>query len=798
MFIRSVPRSAALRSVSALVILSAAGLAIAATFVQPPTAAPASSTAPAPMQPVPTSPAAAPATPAAPTEAKPILEPDAGEALSAILKSLSADEQDYLQHVVALTDPFFEGRAPGLRGNQLAAEYFEFHFKNLIGLDPAFPTEEKLADGTELRTPWQTFRQPFRRGNETKATRKQLAFTFPSAPGDTNAETNTENVTAADFTPMGLSSSTETEGEIVIAGYAIESGPNDFSSFPKPATKPNESDTKAEKPEQADNSLEGKIAMVFRFEPLNAQGQSLWQGEGERSFSAAAGLQQKIGAVVRRGAKGIIVVNPPGVEDPRAGRLDDLRFWQGGGGGGGGGGGVASVPVVQLSERRADALLRRSGTTLAAQRAIADKGGQLVPLTGVKANLAVTLERAPIMTDNVAGVLRGRGNLADEYLIIGGHYDHLGYGYFGSRDANPQGKLHPGADDNASGSAGVIIAARQLAERYSQLPANANARSIIFIVFSGEESGLNGARAFIRRAPVPANKVVAMLNMDMIGRLRSGRLSIDGTGTAKQWNELLDKHLANPDHAGFAVKRGPSGRGPSDHAEFYGAQIPVLHFFTGLHREYHTPADLYPTVNYLGAVRVVKLVVDMALDLATNAEPPTFTTTRARSTITDPDDGDTSPADSPPQRRPIIQPAVPSTPSALPSAEKPATPTPVAPAASTTNAKPDTDASQAPAAGPRSGRVRFGIAPGDYSGEEGVVVGDVYANTPAATAGLKEGDRMTAWNGKPLKSVEDWMPLLQAHQPGDKVEITFVRAGKEMKATTTLTARQSTPERPKD
>ncbi len=790
MLIRSVPRSAALRSVSAVVILSAAGLAIAATFVQPPPAAPS---APAPMQPVPTPPAAL----EAPTEAKPILEPDAGEALSAILKSLSADEQDYLQHVVALTDPFFEGRAPGLRGNQLAAEYFEFHFRNLIGLDPAFPTEEKLADGTELRTPWQTFRQPFRRGSETKATRKQLAFTFPSQAPDTNAAANTENIAPGDFTPMGLSANAEAEGEIVIAGYAIESGPNGFSSFPRSATKPKEGGDKADNSDQTDKSLEGKIALVFRFEPLNAQGQSLWQGDDERSFSAAAGLQQKIGAVVRRGAKGIIVVNPPGVDDPRAGRLDDLRFWQGGGGGGGGGG-AASVPIVQLTERRADALLRRAGTTLAAQRAIADAGGQLVPLTGVKANLAVTLERAPIMTDNVAGVLRGRGNLADEYLIIGAHYDHLGYGYFGSRDANPQGKLHPGADDNASGSAGIIISARHLAERYSQLPSDANARSIIFIVFSGEESGLNGARAFIRRAPVPANKVVAMLNMDMIGRLRSGRLSIDGTGTAKQWNELLDKHLANPAHAGFAVKRGPSGRGPSDHAEFYGAQIPVLHFFTGLHREYHTPADLYPTVNFLGAVRVIKLVSDLSFDLATSAEPPTFTTTRARSTITDPDDGDTSPADSPPQRRPIIQPAVPSTPSALPAAEKPATPAPAAPAPSSTNANPNNDANAAPAAGPRSGRVRFGIAPGDYSGEEGVVVGDVYANTPAASAGLKEGDRMTAWNGKPLKSVEDWMPLLQAHQPGDKVEITFIRAGKEMKATCTLTARQSIPERPKD
>ncbi len=795
MFIRSVPRSATLRSVSAVVILSAAGLAIAATFTQPQPAAPASSTAPAPMQPVPTTPPTPAAPAAAPAQTKPALEPDAGEALSAILKSLSQDEQDYLQQVVALTDPFFEGRAPGLRGNQLAAEYFEFHFKNLIGLDPAFPTEEKLADGTELRTPWQTFRQPFRRGSETKATRKQLTFTFPSVSNEANTAASVESVSAADFTPLGLSSNTEAEGEIVVAGYAIESGPNDFSSFPKPEGKANVTDDKVAPSDQADKSLDGKIALIFRFEPLNAQGQSLWQGEGERNFSAAAGLQLKVGALVKRGAKGIIIVNPPGVDDPRAGRLDDIRFWQGGGGAGGG---AASVPIVQLSERRADALLRRAGTTLATQRAIADKGGQLVPITGVKVSLAVTLERAPIMTDNVAGVLRGRGNLADEYLIIGAHYDHLGYGYFGSRDANPQGKLHPGADDNASGSAGVIIAARQLAERYSQLPANANARSIIFIVFSGEESGLNGARAFIRRAPVPANKVVAMLNMDMIGRLRSGRLSIDGTGTAKQWNELLDKHLANPDHAGFAVKRGPSGRGPSDHAEFYGAQIPVLHFFTGLHREYHTPADLYPTVNFLGAVRVVKLVSDMAFDLATNAEPPTYTTTRARSTITDPDDGDTSPADSPPQRRPIIQPAVSTTPAALPSAEKPATPTPAAPAASPTNAKPDTDASQTPAAGPRSGRVRFGIAPGDYSGEEGVVIGDVYANTPAAAAGLKEGDRMTAWNGKSLKSVEDWMPLLQAHQPGDKVEITFVRAGKEMKATATLTARQSTPEAPKD
>ena len=764
-----------------LVIVAPSGaLAIAQDATPMTLVTPASSGVAAPQAGESTNPTPTPAnpTPNAPTVAS---DPRA-EALSGLFRSFSADETIYTQHLITLSNPFFEGRAPGTRGNMLAAEYIEFYFRTQLGLEPAFPETTTTPDDISVSTPFASFQQPFQRGTELKVSSESLLLaqaavvTPPDAPDASRAaladtaivvlaEADLVFKPGSDFNTLGFSGSGEATGPLVSAGYAIDSGPKDFKSFPEGKT-----------------DLTGKIVLVFRFEPLNERGRSrLVDEENGPAFTPAASMALKIGAVVRRGAAGVILVNPPGVDDPRAGVLETVTSTQQM---------MASqpVPIVMMSAEGAERLLTALGSSLMAARRAADEGKQVQSFGEQTLRLQTDVKRVPVKTQNVAAVLRGRGSLADEYIIIGGHYDHLGYGFFGSRDPKPRGVIHNGADDNASGTAGVLLVARQLVDAYAALPKGQNARSFIFVAFSAEESGLHGARHFVRSAPIAADKTFAMINMDMIGRLRSGKIDIDGVGTATQWRDIIDPLISRYP---LVPTYGKSGRGPSDHAEFFGAGVPVLHFFTGLHPEYHTSADLYTTTNPLGAVVVTRLISDVAMDIATRQGKLTFQNSRARSSITgDREDIEPTPIAPVPDARPAPAHRAPlsstSTPN-VPATTEPATP---ARAGASENAEP---AQPAPGrAGPMGGmRVRFGIAPGEYSGEDGVVVGDVYPDTSAAEAGLKEGDRMTRWNDKALTSVEEWMPLLISAKPGDKVRIKYVRAGKELETTTTLKGREA-------
>src|SRR5262249_36483898 len=158
-----------------------------------------------------------------------------------------------------------------------------------------------------------------------------------------------------------------------------------------------------------------------------------------------------------------------------------------------------------------------------------------------------------------------------------------GYGMFGA-DPKNRGQLHPGADDNASGTAGVLVLARQMKEIYDAASPDANLRSVLFLNFSGEESGLDGSKFYLKHPTLGAEKIDAMLNMDMIGRLRSDDLTLYGTGSAKELDAMVEGHVAT---SGLIVRADPTGRGPSDHASFYNANVPVLFVTTGSHDVYH-------------------------------------------------------------------------------------------------------------------------------------------------------------------------------------------------------------------
>jgi Zn-dependent M28 family amino/carboxypeptidase len=218
---------------------------------------------------------------------------------------------------------------------------------------------------------------------------------------------------------------------------------------------------------------------------------------------------------------------------------------------------------------------------------------------------------------NVVGLL---DNDADQTVVIGAHFDHLGQGMFGSRQPG-EPAIHNGADDNASGIAGML----EIARRLTKSPERNN--NYLFIGFSGEELGLYGSKAFVRNSPLTLDKLNYMINLDMVGRLNEDQvLAVNGTGTSPSWNDVLE-HV-KPD--GFDIKMHESGVGASDHTSFYLEEIPVLHFFTGQHADYHKASDDSDLINYQGIYDVASYVVDIieALD----AEGPlTFTKTNDES-----------------------------------------------------------------------------------------------------------------------------------------------------------------------
>jgi hypothetical protein len=216
---------------------------------------------------------------------------------------------------------------------------------------------------------------------------------------------------------------------------------------------------------------------------------------------------------------------------------------------------------------------------------------------------------------NVIGILPGRDPVRrNQTVILGAHYDHLGAGGFGSLDPENNGRVHNGADDNASGIAGLIQVAARLA-------ASPPARTVVFIAFSGEELGLLGSAHYVKQPIYPLTETLAMVNLDMVGRLRHGRLIVYGVRTAKEFPALLDSLNW---YAGFDLKPQGDGYGPSDQSSFYAAKRPVLHLFTDLHEDYHRTTDDWQKINLDGLKRVADFTLGLVTALANRTQPLTF------------------------------------------------------------------------------------------------------------------------------------------------------------------------------
>lgn len=608
--------------------------------------------------------------------------------LRRVFEDMGPVATQWYQHVLTLSNPWMEGRAPGLRGNDLAAEYVEFWLKR-AGLEPAFPVEG--ADGvTPKEGPWKSYRQHF--------TLTGGAPKVETAKASVGADALEEG---KDFSVLAICGNGKVEAPVVFVGYGIEKGKDGYTSFA-------ESD-----------DLTGKIAMVMRYEPLDDRGRSRW---AERRFSEHSGMLDKIEALVKRGVVGIVMVAPPGARDGKE-RLEDVSSsrW----------GRPEPVPIVQISVPTAEKLLAAADTprgSLMDWRKLADEGTIKTVALGDKARIALETKMSAGGTpaQNVGAVLRGKGSLADEWVVVGAHFDHVGYGYFGTSPGNT-GKLHPGADDNASGTSAMLCIAQAMADIYGGKDAPADARSILFLGFTAEESGLRGSKWFVEHPTIPGDKTALMINMDMVGRLRSDDLSVGGVGSAKDFMQVLRPIFES---SGLTIRADPTGRGPSDHASFYGAGIPVLFVYTGNHDEYHTPQDFGYTVNPAGAAKIVALASEIAKAVATRPAKLEFNST----------DGMRSPDRGYAAVRLGVMPAM------------------------------------------------GGEEDADPKAPKGVRVDSVSADTSAADAGIKKGDILVKWDGEPLEGAGAMMGKLRAHKPGDVVKVTIWRDGKEQVVEVTLRA----------
>ncbi|TWU60279.1 Aminopeptidase YwaD precursor [Rubripirellula tenax] len=287
------------------------------------------------------------------------------------------------------------------------------------------------------------------------------------------------------------------------------------------------------------------------------------------------------------------------------------------------GGAITSIPVVSVARDTIDRLLSRTtGRSLAEMETAIDD--DLTPqsrrLPGVSATLAVELKSSNRESPNVIGVIDGHGELANETVVIGAHYDHVGMGGVGSL-APGTIAVHNGADDNASGTATLLATAGEMVRRLAMIDSH---RRIVFIAFTGEERGLLGSKYYVRHPRFSLESTVAMINLDMVGRVRDNELTVYGTGTADVIDEIVEG--ANRETK-FDLFKVASGYGPSDHQSFYEVGIPVLFFFTGLHNDYHRPSDDFDKIDFGGMTRITDITSNSLFELAIRGARPRYAAT---------------------------------------------------------------------------------------------------------------------------------------------------------------------------
>lgn len=561
-----------------------------------------------------------------------------------------------------LASPEFEGRGVGTKGLEKARDLLAARLK-AFGLTPAFE---------------QSYLQSFRVfiGNELQ-------------PGNGFAGSGPE-----DFVPLAFSKSGQiTNQEIVFVGFGI-SARNDGVVFYD---------------DYAGLDVTGKIVVAMMGDPGEGNRDSPFRNPAYFHYSSP---MYKVENAELHGAAGIILVRDP---LSLSGPEPVLRFQSRQGGGS-----TSSILAGQASIQFMDGFLGKSVKALQEGIAASQKPNSFI--VDKRVDFSVHLKRLLGNVDNVAGIIPGTDPvLSKEYIVIGAHYDHLGFGGDSSMDPGGIGRVHPGADDNASGDQAVLhLAQRLMAE-------GKNRRSVLVVFFSAEEVGLLGSKNLVSNLPLPeGSKVVAMLNLDMVGRLDQNKLSVLAIRSAKEFSGLVDS--VNKQF-NFDLQRGDSGFGSSDHASFLQAKIPSLFFTTGAHMDYHRPSDTADKINVDGILRVEDFVREVFYVIDGNNTPPTYD----------------------------------------PSSE---------------------EGEHPPRDGKGYGVYFGSIPEFNSENIDGVLLQGVRADSPAEKAGLKGGDILTGLGEIKVKNLYDLVFALRFYRPNEEVDVIWMRAGTQMTAKTVLKARE--------
>ncbi|MFQ5491490.1 MAG: M20/M25/M40 family metallo-hydrolase, partial [Phycisphaerae bacterium] len=488
-----------------------------------------------------------------------------------------------------------------------------------------------------------------------------------------------------DYRPFAWSSDEAFDGELAFVGYGLVNADRSYDDY-------------------AGIDVRGKVVLMLRREPP-----AFGAGGG---FSALAHFDHKVEEAVEHGASAVLIVN----RKPTSGGSDRLfpLF---------GPGQDYGLPAFHITRALAETLLDRArldSLDELQEKLDADTPEQCSTLMpNLRASGQAGLERRVEASKNVVGMIRGKGRNADEFVAIGAHYDHLGTSVPQSMFGNPdraKRQVHNGADDNASGTAALI----ELGKALSRWP-GLN-RSVLLIAFTGEELGLHGSRRFVEQPTVGLDKIVALLNVDMIGRMPEGSnlVSVYGTGTAEHFDELIERCASD---VGLKTNPHRAGSGRSDDASFYSEGIPAVHFFTGLHDDYHRPTDDTEKINEADAVRVVEMMYLMARELIDKDQAPTYRYVAGRASL----------------GGAVVRAVM--------------------------GIWPDIS---------------------DEGASAGILVGRTAPNGPAEKAGVQAGDRIIRLDGRAIDDLAGYLSVTGDKKPGDVVELVVDRQGKQITMQVTL------------
>ena len=467
--------------------------------------------------------------------------------------------QNYAKY---LASDELEGRGTGLEGNRKAAEFIKNFFTN-FGLKPVNDsyyqefftvTETKLIDKNEIII---SFNQSDNQNTLSISSQNKITWTV-----------------GENYIPLNFSNNGTIQTNLVFAGYGISSTENNYDDY-----------------ENIDVS--GKTVIVLRGNPDGDNPHSKFESHSSLRYKSTNAREHKAGAIV--------FVDTG--EDQELINLSANRV--------GSESGIIAIHADRISIEK----LFEDDNSLAKRidGINNSKKPNSFEINNTKMELTVNLEQIKKSTSNIIGFVPGTNtSFSDEYIIVGAHFDHLGFGGENSRYSGNEPIIHHGADDNASGTSAMLT----LAEKISENPVE---RPVIFMGFTGEEYGLLGSAYYCKNPLVPLEETIFMLNLDMIGRMDENKLNVHGSGTSTKWEPMLDS-LGTVYN--FDISTSSSGWGPSDHSSFYAQNIPVLFLFTGLHDDYHRPSDTWDKLNYERLAQIVSFSESLVQTVAANPEKP--------------------------------------------------------------------------------------------------------------------------------------------------------------------------------